>query len=159
MTKFCPHCGLSLDDVTEEPETTEIKKAIRDYFRLTPMWIDQKDLQFIAWARKEKITRQQIERAARAWKENKQLNWKAPTLKDIALYWMDLASEIRISADDVGIGNERKPDRTSLIKPMGDRTSMIEVLQDDKPPASPADRTSLIKPMGNRNISADDVGI
>ena len=121
MTKFCPHCGLSLDDATEQPETTEIKKAIRDYFRLTPMWIDQKDLQFIAWARKEKITRQQIQHAAQTWKENKQLNWKAPTLKDIALYWMDLV---------------QAPSAETI-----------------------PDRTSMIKPMGNRNISADDVGI
>jgi len=111
MTEYCPHCGLSLDDATEQPETTEIKKAIRDYFRLTPMWIDQKDLQFIAWARKEKITRQQIERAARTWKENKQLNWKAPTLKDIALYWLDL-----IQAPSA----ETIPDRTSLIRRVGE---------------------------------------
>jgi len=124
MTEYCPHCGLSLDDATEQPETTEIKKAIRDYFRLTPMWIDQKDLQFIAWARKEKITRQQIERAARTWKENSKINWdgkRLPTLKDIAANWLDLI---------------QAPSAETI-----------------------PDRTSLIRPMGNRNISADDVGI
>lgn len=117
-TKYCPHCGLSLEDATEHPETTMIKKAMRDYFRLTPMWIDPKDLQFIAWARKEKITEAQIQQAAAMWTKDKRFNWKAPTLKDIATYWIDLTTGIyatgpaenidrtsmirRISADDVG---------------------------------------------------------
>lgn len=125
--KYCPHCGLEIDGVTELPEVTEIKKSIRKHFRITPLWLDQKELQCLAFFRSEGATDEQFKRAADNWNGSKKYNWKAPTLKDIVTYWVELTATVEFN----GYIHTK-------VTIDGDRSRLLETIKDE-PKSSASD--------------------
>jgi DNA-binding MarR family transcriptional regulator len=64
-----------------------IRKAIHEYFRLNVNWDTKTSRQWLEWAHGENVTAEQIERAAKVWREDKAFNWQTPTLKGIFEKW------------------------------------------------------------------------
>lgn len=67
-----------------------IRKAVYEYFKLNTNWDTKYNRQWMEWAVENKITAEQIQRAADAWRSDKQFNWQVPTLKGIFEKWQML---------------------------------------------------------------------
>jgi len=78
--------GEKSDDSAPDP----VQEAIRKYFKLTPDWTSKYNESFMTWTAAEKVTPNQIEKAARVWMEDKRFNWQVPSLKGIQEHWLEL---------------------------------------------------------------------
>jgi hypothetical protein len=64
-----------------------IRKAVQQHFRINVNWETKTSRQWLEWAHGENVTAEQIERAAKIWRESKDFSWQHPTLKYIFEKW------------------------------------------------------------------------
>lgn len=117
----CPSCGHVFDepkhgeaystafDVPRKPDMVDaflryqikpasIRNSIEKHFRLTPNWSTKTARQFLEWAHEIDMKDEQIERAARTWRNDKRFNWKQPDLVKIHEWWRDLTAVVETHA-------------------------------------------------------------
>lgn len=110
-----PHKPDILDGMLDlQFKPRQVQEAIKAHFHLTPNWRTKSNGEFMQWAVAERITPEQVERAASTFRSDKRFNWQAPSLKAIQEHWLDL---INPKGDNHANGNTGNSQRANVERP------------------------------------------